>query len=45
MTMYCTICGEELEPEDERKGICNSCKMNQKYDNDVEDELPDNRYL
>jgi len=27
MPMYCSVCGEELEPEDEEEGICRSCKL------------------
>ena len=27
MAMYCEICGEELAPEDEEEGICQSCKL------------------
>jgi hypothetical protein len=27
MPMYCSICGDELEPEEEMEGICESCKL------------------
>jgi NMD protein affecting ribosome stability and mRNA decay len=27
MPIYCSVCGEELEPEDEEEGICRSCKL------------------
>ena len=27
MSMYCSICGDELEPEEEMEGICESCKL------------------
>ena len=26
MTMYCKICGDELDPEKEADGICEKCK-------------------
>jgi hypothetical protein len=44
MTEYCSICGEELAPEEEEDGICTSCKVskNQKLD-DMEDLEPDMR--
>lgn len=29
MTQYCSICGDELEPEEEQEGICESCKLSQ----------------
>jgi NMD protein affecting ribosome stability and mRNA decay len=25
--MYCSVCGDELEPEEEEEGICESCKL------------------
>ena len=25
--MYCSVCGDELEPEEEMEGICESCKL------------------
>jgi NMD protein affecting ribosome stability and mRNA decay len=27
MPMYCSVCGDELEPEEEEDGICESCKL------------------
>ena len=27
MPMYCSVCGDELEPEEEMEGICESCKL------------------
>lgn len=27
MPMYCSVCGEELKPEEEMEGICESCKL------------------
>jgi len=27
MSLYCSICGDELEPEEEMEGICESCKL------------------
>ena len=27
MSMYCSVCGEELKPEEEMEGICESCKL------------------
>jgi hypothetical protein len=27
MPLYCEVCGEELAPEDEEEGICQSCKL------------------
>lgn len=30
MAMYCEICGEELNSEEESEGICESCKTSQK---------------
>jgi len=29
ITQYCSICGDELEPEEELEGICESCKLAQ----------------
>ncbi len=29
MTMYCSVCGDELEPEEEEDGMCESCKLSQ----------------
>ena len=29
MTLYCSICGDELGPEEEDEGICASCKLAQ----------------
>jgi len=44
MTEYCIQCGEELAPEEEEEGMCQSCKLarNQKLD-DMEDIEPDMR--
>jgi len=39
MTMYCEICGEELEPEEEAEGICEKCKASRDQDyNDKEED-------
>lgn len=38
MTEYCSICGEELGPEEELEGICESCKLNKSYDFAIDDE-------
>jgi predicted amidophosphoribosyltransferase len=27
MSLYCSVCGDELEPEEEMEGICESCKL------------------
>lgn len=27
MALYCTMCGDELAPEEEHEGICESCKL------------------
>jgi hypothetical protein len=27
MPMYCSVCGDELKPEEEEEGICESCKI------------------
>ncbi len=27
MSMYCSVCGDELKPEEEMEGICESCKL------------------
>jgi len=27
MSIYCSVCGDELEPEEEMEGICESCKL------------------
>lgn len=44
MAMYCIVCGEELAPEEEDEGICQSCKLSQEQKvNDVEDIEPDLR--
>jgi hypothetical protein len=44
MTLYCSICGDELAPEEEDVGICQSCKLSQEHGhNDVEDIEPDLR--
>ena len=44
MTEYCTICGEELAPEEEEVGICLSCKLAKSHNiEDVEDLEPDMR--
>jgi NMD protein affecting ribosome stability and mRNA decay len=29
MTMYCSVCGDELKPEEEEDGMCESCKLSQ----------------
>lgn len=29
MTLYCVICGNELKPEEEEEGVCESCKLSQ----------------
>jgi len=29
MTQYCSVCGDELAPEEEQEGICESCKLAQ----------------
>jgi hypothetical protein len=29
MPLYCSVCGDELEPEEEMEGICESCKLAQ----------------
>ena len=41
MPHYCSICGDELEPEEEQEGICESCKLSQGVEpgtDDVETE-------
>lgn len=45
MTVYCSVCGEELAPEEEAQGICESCKLSQGHEHvdDVEDIEPDMR--
>jgi len=43
MTMYCTICGEELEPEDEEEGMCQNCKLSHSKAFDTEEIEPDTR--
>jgi len=45
MTIYCSVCGGELAPEEEIQGICESCKLSQGNDHvdDVEDIEPDTR--
>jgi predicted amidophosphoribosyltransferase len=27
MSIYCSVCGNELKPEEEMEGICESCKL------------------
>ena len=44
MTYYCSVCGEELKPEEEDEGICESCKLNLNNTYDDDDIEPDNRY-
>ncbi|MFH1101061.1 MAG: hypothetical protein V1726_03385 [Methanobacteriota archaeon] len=44
MTEYCSICGEELAPEEEVEGICESCKLAKSHKlDDMEDIEPDMR--
>jgi len=45
MTSYCSICGEELAPEEEAQGICESCKLSQSQDHaeDIDEIEPDMR--
>ncbi|MDH7517901.1 MAG: hypothetical protein QHH19_06120 [Candidatus Thermoplasmatota archaeon] len=45
MTEYCSICGEELDPEEEPFGICESCRLSEKNSHvgDIEDVEPDMR--
>jgi hypothetical protein len=38
MTLYCSVCGDELDPEEELDGICESCKLNRRYGSDDEDD-------
>jgi len=38
MTVYCEICGEELAPEEEEEGICQTCKATQKQEYKPEEE-------
>lgn len=37
MPMYCSNCGEELKPEEEMDGICESCKLAASEQNGSED--------
>jgi len=37
MTQYCSVCGDELEPEEEQEGICESCKLAQGHEPSVDD--------
>ena len=37
MTQYCSICGDELEPEEEQEGICESCKLSLGHEPGVDD--------
>ena len=39
--MYCKICREELEPEEEAEGICDSCKASWSRDFDDEEDFID----
>ncbi len=45
MTEYCSICGEELAPEEEAFGKCESCRLSEKnsHVDDIEDVEPDMR--
>ncbi|MEM4258668.1 MAG: hypothetical protein QXL17_05895 [Candidatus Thermoplasmatota archaeon] len=44
MTEYCSICGDELAPEEEDEGICQSCKLSQSQGpSDTDDIEPDMR--
>ncbi len=36
--MYCSVCGDELAPEEELEGICQSCKISQGV-HDTADEI------
>jgi hypothetical protein len=38
MQMYCSVCGDELAPEEELEGICQSCKLSQ-AGHDTADEI------
>lgn len=38
MAEYCEICGEELSPEEEKDGICESCKIAQDAKKSEENE-------
>ena len=31
MDYYCSICGKELDPDEESIGICEGCELNDKY--------------
>ena len=37
--MYCSACGEELDPYEEREGICESCKLSRSYDYPIDDDV------
>lgn len=41
MTAYCEVCGEELTPEEEEEGICETCKVNQKQEYKYEEDKYD----
>jgi predicted amidophosphoribosyltransferase len=40
MPMYCSVCGDELEPEEEMEGICESCKLAASGDMNSEEGEP-----
>lgn len=44
MNEYCSMCGEELAPEEEEDGICQSCKLSKSQQfEDLDDIEPDMR--
>lgn len=38
MATYCEICGDELDPEEESEGVCDSCKISRSKQHDHDDE-------
>ena len=38
MSLYCEICGEELDPEEEAEGICENCKISRRSGSNFEDD-------
>ena len=38
MAMYCEVCGEELDPEEESEGICDSCKISRSKQHEHDEE-------
>lgn len=43
MPQYCSVCGEELAPEEEEEGMCASCKLAASSEANSDEIEPDAR--